>query len=125
VGPPFRALCEPPARPQPPADDVVRAARLLAAARQPLVVAGGGCLDAAPQLAALAERLDSPVLLTGNAKGALSSDHPLCVGNALSSRTAQQALEAADAVLVVGSSTDGSRPSSASWPMRAPRWPRW
>jgi acetolactate synthase-1/2/3 large subunit len=81
---------------------VQQAIALLTAARRPIIVAGGGCIDAGGELAAVAAALDAPVLLTGNAKGALASSHPLCAGNTMVAPTVQAALEAADAVLVVG-----------------------
>ena len=68
----------------------------------PIVVAGGGAIDAGADLRHLAETLDAPVVLTGNAKGVLPSSHPLCAGNVLVVPAVQAALEAADCVLVVG-----------------------
>lgn len=91
------------ARPVPDAADVRRAAAVLTAARRPMIIAGGGAKAAGAQLQELAERLGAVVVLTGNAKGVLPSSHPLCAGNALGFEAAQQALAAADAVLVVGS----------------------
>ena len=79
------------------------AADVLGAARTPMIIAGGGAIDAGEALMVVAERLDAPVLLTGNAKGVLPTSHPLCVGNALVHSCVQEALEAADVVLVVGS----------------------
>jgi acetolactate synthase I/II/III large subunit len=75
------------------------AARLHAAER-PLVMAGGGVLAAAAwaELAALAERLNAPVVLSSNAKGALSARHPL----AFEAQAAPELLERADVILAVG-----------------------
>jgi acetolactate synthase I/II/III large subunit len=75
------------------------AARLHAAER-PLVMAGGGVLAAAAwaELAALAERLDAPVVLSSNAKGALSARHPL----AFEAQAAPELLQQADVILAVG-----------------------
>ncbi len=50
---------------------VVQMVDLLAAAQRPLILAGGGAIDAAPALIRLAERLEAPVALTINAKGML------------------------------------------------------
>lgn len=88
---------------QPIPADVQRAAALLAAARRPAIIAGGGAIDGGPALQRLAERLGAVVVLSGNAKGVLSSSHPLCAGNALSNATAQRLLADADCVVVVGS----------------------
>jgi len=90
-------------RPVPVASAIEHAVTVLQASTSPLVVAGGGAIDAGAGLRSMAELLDAPVVLTGNAKGVLASSHPLCVGNALVVPAVQAALEAADVVLVVGS----------------------
>ncbi|MGH2417662.1 MAG: thiamine pyrophosphate-binding protein, partial [Candidatus Limnocylindria bacterium] len=93
-------------RPRPDPDQVERAAALLAGAKRPVIVAGGGVLlaDATAELRALAERLGAPVVTTWNGKGAIDEAHPLAgqtigdtgstVGNALSAN--------ADVILSVG-----------------------
>ena len=99
---PFVSVAGSAARPSADATAVRNAAALLAAATAPLIIAGGGCIDAGAQLRVVAEALDAPVLLSGNAKGVLPSSHPLCAGNILGSVAVQAAVEAADAVLAVG-----------------------
>jgi acetolactate synthase-1/2/3 large subunit len=89
-------------RPVSAASDIKRAAELINAATSPIVIAGGGCVDAGTQLAKFAETIDAPVVLTGNAKGVLSSNHPLCAGNCLVFGRVQQDIEASDLVIVVG-----------------------
>jgi acetolactate synthase-1/2/3 large subunit len=81
-------------------DKLERAATLLSRAERPLIVAGGGVLQSAAwaELAALAEQLQSPVLLTSNAKGALSARHPL----AFEGLAAGPLITGADAILAVG-----------------------
>jgi len=86
---------------QPAAID--QAARQLAAADSPLIVAGGGAIDAGDALVRIAEQLDAPVVLTGNAKGVVPSQHPLCADTALGFPDVQRAIEACDTVLIVGS----------------------
>jgi acetolactate synthase-1/2/3 large subunit len=93
-------------RPRPDAADVERAAALLAGAKRPVIVAGGGVIgaEASTELAALAERLGAPVVTTWNGKGAIDETHQLAgqtigdtgstIGNALSS--------SADVILSVG-----------------------
>lgn len=90
-------------RPRASADDVARAARLIDRATAPVVIAGGGAVDAGESLADFAERIDAPVVLTGNAKGVLPSSHRLCAGNGLAAPEVRSAVEAADVVVVVGS----------------------
>ncbi|MBI4933024.1 MAG: 5-guanidino-2-oxopentanoate decarboxylase [Actinobacteria bacterium] len=90
-------------RPAPSPSAVEAAVALLGSATSPVIIAGGGAIDAGTELRHLAEVLDAPVVLTGNAKGVLASSHPLCAGNVLVVPAVQSALEAADVVLVVGS----------------------
>jgi acetolactate synthase-1/2/3 large subunit len=92
--------------PRPAVEDVERAARLLSAARRPVLVAGGGVIgsDASAELTAVAERLGAPVVTTWNGKGAIDELHPLAgqtigdtgstIGNTLAST--------ADVILSVG-----------------------
>ena len=99
---PFTAAPSTGARPVADPGDVERAARLLAGATAPIIIAGGGAIDASTELVALAEALDAPVVLTGNAKGVVASQHPLCADTALGFPAVQHTLESCDAVLVVG-----------------------
>jgi thiamine pyrophosphate-dependent acetolactate synthase large subunit-like protein len=91
------------AEPTPDAADVRRAATLLAGARRPLVIAGGGAVDAAAEVRELAEALGAPVATTVNGKGVLDESHPLAVGAAVRLRALQKAAADSDALLVVGS----------------------
>ncbi len=65
----------------PPLDpgQVDRAAQVLAAAKRPLLYVGAGAAGAAPQLVALAERLDAPVATTLQGKGVFPESHPLAL----------------------------------------------
>ena len=93
-------------RPRPDATEVERAAALLAGARRPVIVAGGGVIsaEATSELRALAERIGAPVVTTWNGKGAIDETHALAgqtigdtgstIGNALSAN--------ADVILSVG-----------------------
>ena len=85
----------------PPAAEIEAAARLLAAASAPCIWVGGGAIaaNASAALAALAERLDAPVVMSDNARGALSDRHPL----ALPSLAARALFPRTDAVLIIGS----------------------
>jgi len=66
-------------RARPATDDIERAARLLRAARRPVIVAGGGAIGAAAsaEVTALAERLGAPVVTTWMGKGAIDETHEL------------------------------------------------
>ena len=61
---------------------VEKALDMLAAAERPLIVAGGGVInaDAAPQLVEFAETVGVPVIPTLMGWGAISDDHPLMAG---------------------------------------------
>ena len=61
---------------------VEKALDMLAAAERPLLVAGGGVInaDAAPQLVEFAETVGVPVIPTLMGWGAISDDHPLMAG---------------------------------------------
>ncbi|HGO6121154.1 TPA: 5-guanidino-2-oxopentanoate decarboxylase, partial [Burkholderia cepacia] len=78
------------------------AADLLAHARRPLILAGGGAVHAAAELRELAERLHAPVALTINAKGLLPAGHPLLIGSTQSLPATRAAIRDADVVLAVG-----------------------
>ena len=78
------------------------AATLLAGARRPIILAGGGAIEAAPELRALAERLQAPVALTINAKGLLPRGHALSIGSTQSLPATRAMVCEADVVLAVG-----------------------
>jgi len=82
---------------------VAEATALLAAAQDPVILAGGGSRGAAAELRALAERLGAPVVTTGNAKGVLDEHHPLALGANLRLAAARNRARDADVLLVVGS----------------------
>lgn len=84
-----------------PADLLAAAGRRLAAAKAPVILAGGGAKHAGAALQALAERLDAPVVTTTNARGIMHR-HPLLVPAAPSMRAIHALLAGADEVLAVG-----------------------
>ncbi|WP_348789487.1 thiamine pyrophosphate-binding protein [Leifsonia sp. NPDC080035] len=82
---------------------IAEAARLLAGASDPVILAGGGSRRATAELRALAERLGAPVVTTLNAKGVLDEHHPLSLGANLRLAAARNRARDADVLLVVGS----------------------
>lgn len=100
---PFTRITTNVAKPVAQASDIQRAAQLLAAAKRPMIVAGGGAINSGATLAEIASLIDSPIVLTGNAKGVVPSRHPLCVGSALVIPRVQEEIEQSDVVLVAGS----------------------
>ncbi|TXC81196.1 5-guanidino-2-oxopentanoate decarboxylase [Paraburkholderia azotifigens] len=91
-----------PARPAASANALAVAVDLLADARRPLILAGGGAVHAAAELRELAERLQAPVALTINAKGLLPCGHPLLIGSTQSLPETRAMVCDADVVLAVG-----------------------
>ena len=89
--------------PMPDPAAIEEAADLLARARRPLILAGGGAAGTRAALTAIAERLGAPVLSTNAGKGILPESHPLSLGASIVRPPSQQALADADAVLLVGS----------------------
>ncbi|MFL7811423.1 MAG: thiamine pyrophosphate-binding protein, partial [Anaerolineae bacterium] len=86
---------------------VVRAAALLAEAKRPLIVVGGGARrsGAHAELRTLAELLGMPVLTTPSGRGIIAEDHPLSLGQVglYRTRLGMQAGDDADLVISVGS----------------------
>ena len=117
-------LIAPPAgedgRLRPDPDEVERAAAVLDRARFPVIYVGGGVLAAcaSKELQALAERLQAPVVMGENGRGALSDRHPLAL-NALGGRAV---FAHADAVLVVGSRFVDTAVGKPLWPSEGVRY---
>jgi acetolactate synthase-1/2/3 large subunit len=103
VGTPLRAP-HAPVVPAPAVLDAMRTA--LARAERPVMVVGVDALEAAPQVQAMAETCNIPVITTYKAKGVLPEDHPLALGGAGLSPKADKVLlpliRQADLVLSVG-----------------------
>jgi acetolactate synthase I/II/III large subunit len=91
-----------PSRPAPEAQAIARAVALLAEARRPMVLLGGGAVDAGAAAARLVEALDAPTACTFNAKGLLPKNHPLSVGSNAGLTPVRELLLGADAVLAIG-----------------------
>jgi acetolactate synthase-1/2/3 large subunit len=91
----------------PKAKPLKKAAELLAAARMPIFVCGGGVVisNAEKELAALAELLGAPVATTVSGHGSLADDHPLSlgvVGSNGGTLPTREALMKADLVVFIG-----------------------
>jgi acetolactate synthase I/II/III large subunit len=88
---PYLAPCADPAA-------IVAAAALLAKAHRPLIVVGGGALDAGAEVQAVAELMHAPVSSFRRGRGVIPTSHPLAV-----SFTESHGLwKTADAVLAIG-----------------------
>ena len=78
-------------------------AHMIAEARQPVLIAGGGAIHAGNEIVILAERLTLPVATTIAAKGVIPDDHPLSLSTTLQRPETRKLIAAADLVIVVGS----------------------
>ncbi|MGV8984691.1 MAG: 5-guanidino-2-oxopentanoate decarboxylase [Cypionkella sp.] len=91
-----------PTKPGPNPSAVAQAASLLAAAKRPMIVAGGGAVNAAAELRAMAEHLNAPVFMTINGKGILPAGHPLILSGNLAFAALHDEMAACDVILAVG-----------------------
>jgi acetolactate synthase I/II/III large subunit len=95
-------------RSAPDPEAVKEAARLLLAAKHPVIWAGQGVhyAEAGERLAALAELIPAPVAATNPGKSAIAESHPLALGASTRSspKMYYEFLERADLVLAIGSS---------------------
>lgn len=90
---------------RPDADSIARAAALIAKAKRPLLLVGGGIhlSDACAALQALAEAHNIPVAHTMSGKGAIACTHPLSAGLfGRYSRIANDLIASSDLLIVVG-----------------------
>ena len=95
------------ATPPPPLDGegIEQAARLLGAAKNPMIFVGSGALGAAEEVRELGEMLQAPVASNRQGRGLLSDHHYL----ALSHLMARSLWPAADVVLAVGTRMQSQR----------------
>jgi acetolactate synthase-1/2/3 large subunit len=102
------------------ANDISRAAGILAGADRPLVWAGGGIAnqEAAASLLRLVERLGAPTITTQKGKGAIPSDHALHIGNWANEQPVRELIAECDVLLAVG--TRFSYFPTGGWSLRLP-----
>jgi acetolactate synthase-1/2/3 large subunit len=104
-------------RPWPDPADIAMAAGVLARARKPIIVAGGGVVISGAEAALVrcAEQLSAAVATSLSGKGSIAEDHALSLGiiGSMGSPAATAAMDAADVVLLVGTKA-GSGPTF-SW----------
>ncbi|MBL8688486.1 MAG: hypothetical protein JNL04_05275 [Rhodospirillaceae bacterium] len=111
-------LIDPPAgedgRIKPDAKEIAKAASLLAGARFPVIYSGGGVIAAraSDALAALADKLQAPVVMSDHGRSGLPDTHPLAL-NTLGGRAV---FPHADVVLIVGSRFIEFNQGTPAWP---------
>ncbi|MER6948033.1 5-guanidino-2-oxopentanoate decarboxylase [Nonomuraea sp. NPDC000554] len=92
-----------PAALRPPAGVLSAAAEALRGATTPLIVLGGGAVNAGAAAARLAELLGAPVVTSVSGKGVVPESHPLSLGASVALTPVREAIDAADVLLVAGS----------------------
>lgn len=99
----FDARARPaPLPPSPSPEALAEAATVVAAARRPVIIAGGGTVDCGDLVTRLAEAIGAAVVPTIAGKGVVPEEHPLCVGALLPFPSARAFVAAADLVIAVG-----------------------
>lgn len=88
--------------PAPPAEAIDAAAEVLRGAKRPIFIVGGGTVDCAPAVRALADAVGAVVIPTVAAKGVMPDSHPLCTNATLSLEPTLALLGTADVVLAAG-----------------------
>ena len=91
-----------PKRAQPSADDIKAAANMLRSAKRPLLMVGGGAVDASVPVRKLVELLQAPVVCSTAGKGIVPDDHPLSLNASTVRPEVQSFISTADVILAVG-----------------------
>ncbi|GJF22406.1 MULTISPECIES: thiamine pyrophosphate-binding protein [Streptomyces] len=88
--------------PAPDPTELAGAQALLAAARRPLIWAGGGANRARRELLALLETTGAGLITSNSGRGSVPEDHPQVVGNFATTPAVRSLLADADALVTVG-----------------------
>jgi pyruvate dehydrogenase (quinone) len=90
----------------PPEDELRVAGFLLNEAKKPVILVGQGALGATDEVIEIADKLGAPIVKALLGKAVVSDDHPLTTGGLglLGTTPSQEAMEHADALLIIGSS---------------------
>lgn len=83
--------------------DVAAAVKAMAAARRPLIWAGGGARRVGRPLVELAQAWSAGVVTGGGGRGSVPEDHPQCLGNFPTSDALVELIGRADCLLTIGS----------------------
>jgi thiamine pyrophosphate-dependent acetolactate synthase large subunit-like protein len=106
--------------PSPSEADIDRTSRILASAKKPVLLAGGGVVTsgASLELVSLAEILQAPVFTTVMGKGSIPGDHRLSAGSALVHPASRDYLAECDVLLAIG--TRFTDEETDSWNLQLP-----
>ena len=100
-----------PMSPVPPDAEVLnRAVSVISDASRRVIIAGGGVVNggASAGVQELAEKLNAPVFMSGNGRGAIPDDHELAMGTIVNRRQTRNAIQDADVVIAIGTRLRGS-----------------
>lgn len=92
-----------PSPPEPDADVIDAAAKILAGAKRPMIWVGSGAQEAPASVRAVAERLGAPVGAFRGGRGIVATDHPL----GLTLAEARKLWDEVDVLLAVGTRLEG------------------
>lgn len=85
-------------------EDLQQAAKLLAGAKKPVILAGKGATAASAEVLAFSDKLNAPIIASLPAKGLIPDDHPNNLGQLgqLGTEPAEEAMKEADLVILAG-----------------------
>ena len=83
-------------------DDVKAAVQLLRNTKRPIIMTGGGAVEASAPLRKLLEMLNAPVVSSTAGKGVIPDDHPLSLNASTVRPEVQEYLSGADVILALG-----------------------
>lgn len=91
--------------PEPDPDKIAEAAKLLNAAKRPLIYIGKGTKGAGKDVIALSDKLHAPIMSTAIAKGIVPDDTPVYMGAAgrVATKPGIEILQQADTIITLGS----------------------
>ena len=84
------------------ADGLARACELLSGSQRPMILLGGGAIDAGEPALSISAATGAPIVTTINGKGAVPEDDPVVVGATTAFQPVFGELEQADVVLAAG-----------------------
>ncbi|MDP7138697.1 MAG: 5-guanidino-2-oxopentanoate decarboxylase [SAR324 cluster bacterium] len=91
-----------PAPPMPRNSHIQQAVEMLRKAQLPLIMTGGGAVNASDSLRILVDQLNAPVVSSTAGKGIVPDDHPLSLNASTVRHEVQEYLSNADVILAVG-----------------------
>jgi len=101
-------------------EEVRKALTALGKSERPAILSGGGVVQshASPDLVRLADALGVPVVTSGNGRGSIPEDHPLCYGRAGfagGNPVADHALSRADLIVIIGATLSETTTYAQTW----------